>query len=102
MKPIYAFLCGLVCCFWASTASAQCTSIIENKMVGDYQLLKTKEQAIVFRGDYSYFIQFTNGQKGIIARFVSEAGVSLEQDDEVIFSCLLSPALPRPAAAGAY
>lgn len=81
----YLFIIALLCGYWQTSVVAQCPFIKENKVVGDYQQLKSNEQSLVIRGDYSYLLQFVNSNKGITGRMISEAGVALEQDDEVVF-----------------
>jgi len=59
--------------------------IAENKHVGGTQILKSKVQTLVVRGNYTYSIELGHNEKGILARFYSKGGVEFNQDDEIIF-----------------
>ena len=67
--------------------SAQnCGSLIsQNKKIGGTHLLRTTEQILVVRGNYSYTLELVNDEKGISAKFTSKNGVDLNEGDEVIF-----------------
>ena len=63
-----------------------CGSLIEeNKMIGNFQQVRSKSQTLIVRGNYSYAIEFMNDKKGILAKIYSKNGVEFNQDDEVIF-----------------
>ncbi|MEM6967608.1 MAG: hypothetical protein AAF573_22785 [Bacteroidota bacterium] len=66
--------------------SQNCGSLIaEDKTIGSTHFLKSEDQTLVVRGNYTYSLQLINDEKGISAKFISKNGVDLNEGDEVIF-----------------
>lgn len=63
-----------------------CSSAIqEENEFTDVHMLKSRWQVLVVQGGKSYGLEIVNADKGIQAVFHSRGGISLEQDNEVIF-----------------
>ena len=76
----------LICFFLNSNVSGQCDNAIkEETSFGRINIVKSNWQYLVLRGGYSYGIELINNEKGITGIFTSKGGVSLEQDNDVIF-----------------
>jgi len=77
----------LISIFFCNYSIAQnCSSLISvNKKLGTTHLLKSINQTLVVRGNYTYSMELVNDEKGISASFVSKNGVDLNEGDEVIF-----------------
>lgn len=65
----------------SQSCSKYITKNIQNQ---GYQSVTTKSIRLVFRSNYFYSIQYILDQNGMRARFISENGVELNQDDELI------------------
>ena len=59
--------------------------VVDNRTVGTTHYLRTATMQMVFRGDYSYDMEFFNNEKGVRARVTSKNGVEFNQGDELIF-----------------
>jgi hypothetical protein len=80
----------LICLFMAFLPplkmSAQCESqIVEDRVIEGTHTLRTMNQTLVVRGNYTYSMELISDKKGITAKVYSKAGVEFNQDDEIIF-----------------
>ena len=76
----------LIALFHNHLSAQNCGTVItENKKIGGTQILKTRQQMMVVRGTYSYSLDFTSTEKGVLANVYSKSGVEFNQDDEIIF-----------------
>ena len=83
----YALLAFLILSLFApTTLQAQCESLItDDRILNDIHVLKTTNQTLVVRGNYTYSLELHSGRQGITAKMYSKAGVEFNQDDEIIF-----------------
>ena len=72
--------------FLNSIKAQNCNGLItDNRLVGNTHYLYTVNMTLIFRGDYTYEMEFFNNEKGISARITSKNGVEFNQGDEMIF-----------------
>ena len=85
MRFIPFVLVLLFCCL-ARNAQSQCEAlIVEDKVIDGTHVLRTINQTLVVRGNYTYSMELRSNSKGITAKLFSKAGVEFNQDDEIIF-----------------
>ena len=70
--------------------------IADDKVIEGIHILRTNAITMVVRGNYSYSIELINDNKGVTATVYSKNGVEFNQDDEIIFMDLSSPAQKLP------
>ena len=67
---------------WNVSVAQNCGSLIsENKKLGGTHLLKSSNQILVVRGNYTYSMELVNDEKGLSASFTSRNGVDLNERD---------------------
>ncbi|HQU61373.1 MAG TPA: cell envelope integrity protein TolA, partial [Saprospiraceae bacterium] len=67
-------------------AHSQCEALItEDRVIEGTHVLRTINQTLVVRGNYTYSLELRSDNKGITAKMFSKAGVEFNQDDEIIF-----------------
>ena len=59
--------------------------IVDETIDGKIQVLKTKSQTLIQRGNYTYTIELINDKRGIVAKVYSYSGVKFNKGDELIF-----------------
>ncbi|MCB0588984.1 MAG: hypothetical protein KDD06_27095, partial [Phaeodactylibacter sp.] len=80
------FVLLLLFCCSAQNAISQCDALIaEDKVLDGTHVLRTTNQTLVVRGNYTYSLELRSDSKGITAKMYSKAGVEFNQDDEIIF-----------------
>ncbi|MEM9992154.1 MAG: hypothetical protein AAF738_10345, partial [Bacteroidota bacterium] len=60
-------------------------TIAEDKKINNTHILRSQDQTMVVRGNYSYTIALMNDNRGVLAKVISKAGERLNRGDEVIF-----------------
>ncbi|MFT4972408.1 MAG: hypothetical protein ACI9JY_001612, partial [Saprospiraceae bacterium] len=87
MKKLFTLLLlGLILPTVYVSAQSCATIIADNRNVGGIQLLRTFPETMVVRGNYSYSIEFSNEEKGVVGVVFSKGGELFNQDDELIFT----------------
>ena len=89
MKSIFykLFILSIAILTTTSSFSQNCaTAISEENEFADVHMLKSKWQVLIVRGGISYGLEIVNDDKGVQAIFHSRGGITLEQDNEVIFT----------------
>jgi hypothetical protein len=73
-------------CLGLATQTDCKTAILVNEInEKGIQLLQTKRQMLIERGNYKYAIEFIHDERGLLAKVYSINGVSLKKGDEVFF-----------------
>lgn len=72
---------GVICTLFSfQSLMAQCEGVFtKDRTAGSVQLLETKRQHLVVRGDREYVIELLNSERGLLGRFTSDGGEVLEQ-----------------------
>ena len=77
MRFIPFVLVLLFCCL-ARNAQSQCEAlIVEDKVIDGTHVLRTINQTLVVRGNYTYSMELRSNRKGITAKLYSKAGVEI-------------------------
>ena len=83
-RLIIAFFCLAI--LLTKISAQDCSALVPvSKVIGGSTVVYSSKVLLVVRGNYSYSIEFSNDDKGIIARVTSIAGDEINQDDHVVF-----------------